>query len=91
MNKTDLMKAVATKTGIQKGDAEQVVDAVFDTIGDTLVIGDYVYIAGFGKFNAEPTKARTGRNPQTGDTIEIPSKNKPKFKPAKGLNDKLNP
>ncbi|GAB6989372.1 HU family DNA-binding protein [Paenibacillus pini] len=89
MNKTELAKVVAVKTGIQKGDAEQLVEAVFEIIGDTNASGDPVNIAGFGKFEKRETKARKGRNPQTGEEIEILAGHKPSFKPAKAYREKL--
>lgn len=89
MNKQQLAHVVAGKTGIQKGEAEKIVDTVFELIGETLASGDFVNIAGHGKYEAKETKARKGRNPQTGEEIQIVASKRPSFKPAKALKDKI--
>lgn len=88
MNKTDMIKVVASKIeGATQKDISVVVDAVFDTIKDTLVSGDKVAIAGFGTFEVIERAARTGRNPQTGVEMQIPASKSPKFKAGKALKD----
>ncbi|MCF8565014.1 HU family DNA-binding protein [Alicyclobacillus tolerans] len=85
MNKTDLIAKVAETSGLSKKDAANAVDAVFDAISDALANGDKVQITGFGNFEVRERAARTGRNPQTGETIEIPAGKLPAFKPGKNL------
>lgn len=80
MNKTELVAAVAEKTGMQKKDAEKAVAAVFDTIVNTLAEGNRVQIVGFGNFEVRERKARTGRDPRTKEPIEIPASKLPVFK-----------
>lgn len=89
MNKTDLIAKVATIVGTQK-QAKEAVDCVFDTITEALAGKDGVQIAGFGSFKVGERKARTGRNPQSGATIQIPARNVPKFVPGKALKDAVN-
>ena len=72
MNKTDLVNAVAEKTELSKKDAAKAVDAVFETVMDSLSEGEKVQIIGFGNFEVRERKARKGRNPQTGEEIQIP-------------------
>ena len=73
MNKTELVAAVAEKTGASKKDSEKLVSAVFETITNALVAGDKVALVGFGAFEVKERPARTGRNPRTKETIEIPA------------------
>lgn len=87
MNKTELVAAVAEKTGLTKKDAERVVSAAFETITASIVKGDKVQIAGFGSFEAKARGARVGRNPRTKETIEIPATRLPAFKASKTLKD----
>ncbi|WP_180994131.1 HU family DNA-binding protein [Bacillus sp. Marseille-P3661] len=87
MNKTDLINAVAESTELSKKDATKAVDAVFDAIMDSLQQGDKVQLIGFGNFEVRERAARKGRNPQTGDEIEIPASKVPAFKPGKALKD----
>ncbi|HWO95021.1 HU family DNA-binding protein [Bacillus songklensis] len=87
MNKTDLINAVAEASELSKKDATKAVDAVFDTILDALKDGDKVQLIGFGNFEVRERAARKGRNPQTGDEIEIPASKVPAFKPGKALKD----
>ncbi|AKO93972.1 MULTISPECIES: HU family DNA-binding protein [Priestia] len=87
MNKTDLINAVAEASELSKKDATKAVDAVFDTILDALKEGDKVQLIGFGNFEVRERAARKGRNPQTGDEIEIPASKVPAFKPGKALKD----
>ncbi|MBD1378619.1 non-specific DNA-binding protein Hbs [Metabacillus arenae] len=87
MNKTELINAVAEASELSKKDATKAVDAVFDTILDALKDGDKVQLIGFGNFEVRERAARKGRNPQTGEEIEIPASKVPAFKPGKALKD----
>lgn len=87
MNKTELVSAVAEKSEISKKDAAKAVDAVFATIEEALAKGDKVQLIGFGTFEVRERAARKGRNPQTGDEIEIPASKVPAFKPGKALKE----
>ena len=89
MNKTELIAAVAQKTGLTKKDAERVVSATVDTIIDTMAKGEKVQISGFGIFEAKSREARVGRNPRTKQTIEIPATRLPAFKASKTLKDTI--
>ena len=80
MNKTELIAAVAEKTGMQKKDAEKAVAAVFETIVNTLAEGDRVQIVGFGNFEVRERKARTGRDPRTKEPIQIAASKLPVFR-----------
>lgn len=86
MNKADLVNKVASVVGTQK-QAKEVVDCVLDAITDALSKQDNVQIAGFGTFKVNERKSRTGRNPQTGASIQIPASKVPKFTPGKALKD----
>ena len=90
MNKGDLAAAVAERTGIGRSDASRAVDAVFEVIGAKLKQGEEVRISGFGGFAVNDRAASTGRNPQTGEALQIKASKQPKFKPGKGLKDLLN-
>lgn len=90
MNKNDLVAAVADNSGLSKGDATKAVDAVFDSITSSLKGGAEVRLVGFGTFSVANRKASTGRNPRTGETIQIPASKQPKFKAGKGLKDAVN-
>ncbi|MGI6065105.1 MAG: HU family DNA-binding protein [Bacillota bacterium] len=87
MNKADLVNNVAEKAEITKKDAEKAVNAVFASISDALAVGDKVQLVGFGTFEVKERAARVGRNPQTGETIEISAAKVPGFKAGKGLKD----
>ena len=87
MKKTELIAAVAEKTGLTKKDAERVVNATFESITAAMAEGDKVAIAGFGNFEVKTREARVGRNPRTKETIEIPASKLPAFKAAKALKD----
>ena len=89
MNKTELIAAVAAKTGITKKDAEIIVSATFDTIAQELSKGEKVQISGFGIFDVKEREARVGRNPRTKEAIEIPASKAPAFKPSKALKDTI--
>ena len=90
MNKNDLIAAVADAAGISKSDAGDAVDATFDAIADVLSNGGEVSLVGFGSFKVANRAARTGRNPQTGATIQIAASKAPKFKAGKALKDAVN-
>ena len=87
MNKTELIAAVAAKTGMSKKDAEKAVAATVDAITESLVKGDKVQVSGFGIFEVKTREARVGRNPRTKETIQIPASKQPAFKAAKALKD----
>ncbi len=86
-NKQDLVELVALQTGLTKKDATAAVEATFDAIQDTLSKGENVQLIGFGSFEVRERAARTGRNPQTGATIELPATTVPAFKAGKSLKD----
>ena len=90
MNKNDLVAAVADASGLTKADAAKACDAVFDTITSSMKVGAEVRLVGFGTFSVVQRKATTGRNPRTGETIQIPASKQPKFKAGKGLKDAVN-
>lgn len=87
MNKTDLVAAVAAKTELSKKDAETAVSAVFEAVTEALKDGDKVALAGFGTFDVKTRAARTGLNPRTKETIQIPATKVPFFKAGKPLKD----
>ena len=86
MTKQDLVGEVA-KLGITKKQAAVAIDAVFDAIKDALADGDKVSLVGFGSFSVKERAAREGRNPRTGEPLEIAAKKVPIFKPGKALRD----
>ena len=90
MNKNDLIAAVAEKSGLSKADSGKAVDGVFDAISGTLKAKGEVRIVGFGTFSTAERKATTGRNPRTGEALQIPASTQPKFKAGKGLKDAVN-
>ncbi|RFB01717.1 HU family DNA-binding protein [Parvularcula marina] len=90
MNKNEFIDVVASKADMTKADAGRAVDAVFDAITETLQKGDDVRLVGFGTFSSSRRAAREGRNPRTGETIQIKASNQPKFSAGKGLKDALN-
>ena len=87
MNKMGIVEVVQGVLGGTKVQAEQVVDAVFDSIVKNLKKGDEVSIAGIGIFSVKKRAARTARNPRTGESISVPAMNVPKFRAAKALKD----
>lgn len=87
MNKTELITAVAEKTGMSKKDSEKAVNAAFDSITEALVAGDKVQLVGFGAFEVKERGARTGRNPKTKEEIQIPASRVASFKVGKALKD----
>ena len=94
MNKNDLVTALADKAGISKADSTKAIDALFDVPGGvlaaTLKSGDDVRLVGFGNFVVTNRAASEGRNPRTGEKIQIPASKQPKFKAGKGLKDAVN-
>ncbi len=90
MNKNDLVAAVASNSGLSKADAAKAVDGVFGTVSATLRGGDDVRLVGFGTFSVVNRKASVGRNPRTGERIQIPASRQPKFKAGKGLKQAVN-
>lgn len=90
MNKNELVASVADKAGLSKKDAEKAVAAVFDSIQDALATGDKVQLIGFGVFEVKERSARKGRNPRTGEDIEIPAAKNPGFRAGKALKNAVN-
>ena len=89
MNKTELVAAVAQKTGLTKKDAERVVNATMDTVVETMKKGEKVQLSGFGIFEVKTREARVGRNPRTKESIQIPASRQPAFKASKTLKDAI--
>ncbi len=87
MNKADVIARVHETLGGTKADSERAVDSVIDAIVNSLKNGEEVSIAGLGIFEAKMRAARTGRNPRTGESIQIPAMRVPKFRAAKALKD----
>ena len=85
MNKSELIAAVAAKADLSKKDAEAAVKAVIDSVSEALVDGDKVALVGFGTFEVKTRAARTGKNPRTGEAIEIPAAKVPSFKAGAAL------
>ena len=90
MNKGDLVSKVAEGAGLTQAQAKTAVNSVFEAISDSLADGDKVTLVGFGTFLVRERAARTGRNPQTGATIQIAAAKVPAFKAGKALKDALN-
>lgn len=90
MNKNEFIDKVADMADMSKSDAERAVNAVLDAVTNALKSGDDVRLVGFGTFSAAQRKAREGRNPRTGETIQIAASIQPKFSAGKGLKDALN-
>ena len=90
MNKGDLINNIAESANLSKAQATDALNAVLDGITDSLKDGDKVTLIGFGTFSLSHRKARSGRNPQTGETIQIAAKNVVKFKPGKEITDAVN-
>ncbi|MBI0578677.1 HU family DNA-binding protein [Neobacillus cucumis] len=87
MNKTELINAVATQTELAKKDATKAVDALFEVISNTLSKEEKIQLIGFGTFEVRERAARTGRNPQTGEEMQIAASKVPAFKPGKELKE----
>ena len=90
MNKSELIAAIATKTGETKKDAEATLNAFVNVVSETLAKGDKVQLIGFGSFEVRKRAARKGRNPQTKEEIKIPASKAPVFKAGKALKDLVN-
>ena len=90
MNKTELVSAMAEKTGLSKKDAEAALKAFTDVVAEELKKGEKIQLVGFGTFEVSERAARTGRNPQTWAEMTIPASKSPKFKAGKALKDLVN-
>ena len=90
MNKTELVAAMAEQTNLSKKDAEAALKAFIDVVSEELKKGEKVQLVGFGTFDVSERAAREGRNPQTGETMEIKASKTPKFKAGKALKDMMN-
>jgi DNA-binding protein HU-beta len=90
MNKGELIDAVSAQTGLAKTEATRAVDAVLESVTGALKSGDAVSLVGFGTFVVKARAARAGRNPRTGETIEIAASKVPGFKAGKALKDAVN-
>ncbi len=90
MTKAELVATVADKAGLDRKASDKAVAAVFDSIKKALIEGDKVQIIGFGTFENRTRSARKGRNPRTGEEIEIPASKLPSFKAGKGLKEAVN-
>ena len=90
MNKNDLVAAVADAASLSKADAAKAVDGVFESITSSLKGGSEVRLVGFGTFSVANRKASEGRNPRTGERIQIPASHQPKFKAGKALKGAVN-
>jgi DNA-binding protein HU-beta len=91
MNKQEIVKIVASRIeGATQKDVSLILDETFEAIKETVATGDKVNIAGFGAFEVKEREARTCRNPQTGQSVEVPSSKAPKFRPGKSFKDKVN-
>ena len=87
MNKSELVDAAADKANLSKGDVNSALEALVDTITETVARGDKVSVTGFGTFERRERKARTGRNPQTGEQMDIRASKAPAFKAGKSFKD----
>ena len=90
MNKNDLIASVASSAGLSKSDATRSIESLLDTITNALKRGEKVSIVGFGNFSISERKATTGRNPRTGESIQIPASKRPKFSVGKALKEAVN-
>jgi DNA-binding protein HU-beta len=90
MNKAQLVEQLASEMNLTKADCERVLDGTIEAIKKSVKKGDDVTLVGFGTFTRAKRKARTGRNPQTGEAIKIPASTVPKFRPGKAFKDYLN-
>lgn len=90
MNKAELVAAMAEKSELSKKDAEKALKAFTDVVAEELKKGEKIQLVGFGTFEVSERAARTGRNPQTGEDMEIPASKAPKFKAGKALKDMVN-
>jgi DNA-binding protein HU-beta len=90
LNKNDLIDAVASQTDLSKTDSTKAVDSIFDSVTSAMQGGGEVRLVGFGTFSVSHRKATTGRNPRTGEAIQISARNAPKFKAGKALKQAVN-
>ncbi len=91
MKKSELVELVTERMeSLTRKDAESIIDSIFDGIADTLTKGERVEIRGFGSFNVKDQAARQGRNPKTGEVVQIPAKRKASFKVGKDLSERIN-
>jgi len=90
MTKADLIEEVSRLAELTRKDSEVIVDTIFDSVVRSLRVGDKIEIRGFGSFRTRQRKPRVGRNPKTGDRVEVPAKKIPFFKPSKELKDLVN-
>ncbi|HHV17993.1 MAG TPA: HU family DNA-binding protein [Thermoanaerobacterales bacterium] len=90
MNKADLISVMAGKSGMTKKDSEKALNAFIEAVEEALVQRDKVQLVGFGTFEVRERSARKGRNPQTGEEIDIPAASVPAFKAGKALKDSIN-
>lgn len=90
MNKSELIDSMAGKSGLSKAEAAKALDALIESVTEGLSNGDRIALIGFGSWSVEQRSARTGRNPRTGDEIQIPAKNVIKFKAGAGLSNSVN-
>ncbi len=90
MNKGEITAVVSEKAGLSKGQAAAAVDAFLEAVKECLQKGEKVSLIGFGTFQVVMREARMGRNPKTGEQIQIPAKKQVKFKPGKDLSDSVN-
>jgi len=90
MTKADLVEEVAKVTELTRKDSEVIVDTLFESVIKALKTGDKLEVRGFGSFRVRQRNARVGRNPKTGEKVEVPAKRVPYFKPSKELKDLIN-
>ena len=90
MTKADLIDKVSQEAGLTRKDSEIIVESIFDSVVRSLRAGDKIEIRGFGSFRTRQRRARVGRNPKTGDRVDVPPKKIPFFKPSKELKDLVN-
>lgn len=90
MNKSELIEAIAEEADVPKAQAGRVIDAMTSVVGDALSEGEQVSMVGFGTFMVRERPARSGRNPRTGETIQIAASKTPSFKAGKALKDRVN-
>ncbi len=90
MNKAELIGSIADRSGLSRADAGKALDALVSSVSDALAGGERVSLVGFGSWSVDARDARTGRNPRTGEEIQIAAKNVVKFKPGAGLSSAVN-
>jgi DNA-binding protein HU-beta len=90
MNKSELIEATAASSGLSKSDVAKALDSILEGISGAVQRGDRVSLSGFGTFERRERSARTGRNPQTGEELQVAASKAPAFKPAKAFKDAVN-